>query len=199
MKLQTTLAHMHRLLGRSEILARLARNIRNQANSVVSCHFSEIDNSISYPGEYSEGRLIDLIAPSAQNFIDVGANVGLWSSRFIASMKRPPNGLVVEPHLECFKKLQAEYGKYPEVKVVQAAVSDYIGAATFYESQSSSALSSLSSPNAGGHAERRIPVTTLDREVIALGWNRVSMVKIDAEGEDFFASEGPDKSSQTSW
>lgn len=191
MPFRGSLAHIHRLLGRSKTLARFARNIRNQANCVVSSHFAEINDSISDPGRYNEYRLIDLVAPSAQNFIDVGANVGLWSSRFIASMKRPPIGLVFEPNLECFEKLSIEYEKHREVKVVQAAISDYIGTATFYENYSSSALSSLSPQTVDGNGPpasivRRVPVTTLDREVIALGWKKVSMIKIDAEGEDFF-------------
>jgi FkbM family methyltransferase len=167
--------------------------VRNQANCIVANHFSEVFASISDPDRYNDYKLIDLVAPNALNFIDVGANVGLWSSRFIASMRRPPIGLVLEPNLECFDKLCIEYQKYYEVKVVRAAISDYTGTAPFYESQSSSLLSSLSPRNVndnGVHAILKVPVTTLDREVAALGWKKVSMIKIDAEGEDLFCLRG---------
>ena len=195
MQLRSGLGHIHAILGRSNTLTRLARHIRNQANCVVSSHFSEINGSISDPRRYNEYRLIDLIAPSARNFIDVGANIGLWSSRFIAAMKQPAIGLVFEPNLECFEKLRIEHANHGGVKVLRAAISDYIGTATFYEDKANSEFSSLSPHDAcyGSPIRARasqVPVTTLDREVIALGWDSVSMIKIDAEGEDLFSLRG---------
>lgn len=189
MALVTQLARIHNLLGRSNWIVRLAVKVRNQAAAIVSAHFSGIENP-EVNGEYA---LIDLIAPSAVNFIDVGGNVGDWSSRFIASMSRPPVGLIADGNARCIHTLRTRFGEYSGVKVLHAAISDYLGTALFYEGVgAASALSSLTplAMEAGCVTTRSVPVTSLDHEVEALRWNKVSMLKIDAEGHDFFVLRG---------
>lgn len=183
------LGRLHRILGRSSTAVRIAVKVRNQANAVVSAHFSGIER----PTENGEYAFIDLAAPSAMNFIDVGANIGDWSARFIERMGRAHTGLIVDANSKCIEKLRARFNKHADVTILDAALSDYCGTSTFFEGAGTeTALSSLT-PAAGGTSlmtPRSVPVTTLDNEVAQLGWRKVSVLKIDAEGHDFFVLRG---------
>lgn len=193
MPLKNHMHRIHHLLGKSHAVTKFAGRIRNQASAVVASHFTDMyppawnaDPAVN--GEYS---LIDVVAPTAHNFVDIGANVGIWSSRFVERMK-VPCGLIVDGSLQCFEILQAKFSGLRDLTVLHAALSDYRGESIFYEDEgktrASSSLSppSRSSPSGG----RLVNVSTLDDEVEKLGWTKVSMVKIDAEGHDFFVLRG---------
>lgn len=183
------LGRLHRLAGRSGAAARLAVKLRNQANAVVAAHLSGVES----PAANGEYALIDLVAPSAVTFIDVGANAGDWSARFLERTGRSCAGLVVDANSRCVEALRARFAGRAGLKVLDAAMSDYCGSATFFEATgTASALSSLTEvgAEAGAMAPRLVRVTTLDEEVASLGWSRVSMLKIDAEGHDFFVLRG---------
>lgn len=187
--MRSLLGRLHRVIGRSSTAVRIAVKVRNQANAVVSAHFSGVE----LPIENGEYAFIDLAAPGAMNFIDVGANVGDWSARFLERMGRARAGLIVDANSKCIDKLRARFGKHADVTILDAALSDYCGTSTFFEGAGTeTALSSLT-PVALGNSSmtpRCVPVTTLDNEVAKLGWKKVSMLKIDAEGHDFFVLRG---------
>lgn len=185
----------HNALGRHKAVAHLARNVRNQANAVVSAHLNEIGYKQTNFGRDNEFRIIDLVAPTATSFIDVGGNKGVWSDRFIQKMPDPV-GLVIEPGAACFEKLRTAYAPHKGVKVIAAAVSDYLGSAEFFETPENNELSSLHIQNTAGHGQyskTTVPITTIDHEVDQLGWDKVSMVKIDAQGEDYYCLRGARK------
>ncbi len=189
------LASVHRLLGRSRYMARFARNVRNQANAVVNAYCSEVTGPDYWHNEFA---VIDLVAPTAVNFIDVGANKGRWADRFVSRMRTQPIGVLFEPILPLFQALQQNFSAFPGVQIVNSALSDYSGEASFYENITDSELSSLLQSDAHTYAahqveSRRVSITTLDREVEALGWQKCSFVKIDAEGEDFYCLRGARK------
>lgn len=183
------LGNLHRLAGRSSAVARVAVKVRNQANAVVAAHLSGVES----PAANGEYALIDRVAPGAHNFIDVGANAGDWSARFLERMGRTGTGLVVDANSRCIDALRGRLAGHPEVAILDAALSDYCGSASFFEATgTASALSSLTEVKGGAGAmvPRLVRVTTLDEEVASLGWSRVSMLKIDAEGHDFFVLRG---------
>jgi FkbM family methyltransferase len=198
MALQNQLARIHNLLGQSNTITKFALKIRNQANAIVGAHFSGLDDP-ALNGEYA---LIDIVAPAAVNFIDVGANKGNWSSRFVARMKTPC-GLIVDANSRCIESLRAKFRNNPDLTIVHAALSDYCGENIFYEGEgdfgiSPSAHSAHSAFTPFGHPltsfiKKRSIVSTLDDEVKKLGWTNVSMLKIDAEGHDFFVLRGARK------
>lgn len=78
---------------------------------------------------------------------------------------------------------------------VRNALSDYRGESVFHESAANATASSSLSPLGGSHSsvDTLVAVSTLDDEVEKLGWPKVSMVKIDAEGHDFFVLRGARK------
>jgi len=189
MPLNSYLGRMHKFLGRSTMITRIAVKARNQASAVISAHFSDVDG----PAENGEYALIDLIAPDADNFIDVGGNVGEWSARFLSRMTGVRQGLIVDANSDCVHTLRKRFGEYRNVRILDAALSDYSGNSRFFEAPgSASALSTLTTPSRKMSAvmARSVRVTTLDDEVAALGWDRVSMLKIDAEGHDLFVLRG---------
>jgi len=180
---------MHNFLGRSRRVTQLALKIRNQANAVVASHFSGIE----HPAKNGEYVLADLIAPTADNFIDVGANVGNWSSRFISQMNAP-RGLLVDANSRCIEALQKKFQDYRELTILHSALSDYCGETSFFEGDGdASAVSSFTPAReypTAWFVKKPTAVSTLDREVKKLGWSRVSMLKIDAEGHDYFVLRG---------
>jgi FkbM family methyltransferase len=110
-------------------------------------------------------------------------------------MTRKPLGLLIEPNEQCFDGLRQRFKDYDDIEMREMAVSDYTGTATFYENPTSSVTSSLSPRNydsSGSHVrvKKTVRVATLDDEVAKLGWQKISMIKIDAEGEDFYCLRG---------
>ena len=183
------LGHVHRSIGHSSAVTEIAVKLRNQANALVSAHFSGIES----PAENGEYALIDRVAPAALNFIDVGANAGHWSARFKERMRLSGSGLAVDANAQCIEALRKRFGGEASVKILDAALSDYCGTATFFQgADTASALSSFTNValGVGTMTPRVVSVSTLDQEVAILGWDNVSMLKIDAEGHDFFVLRG---------
>lgn len=183
------LSRMHRILGRSNKVTQFAVRVRNQANAIVSAHLSGIESPTAN-GEYA---LVDLVAPKALNFVDVGGNIGNWSSRFIARMAQHPTGLIVEANSQCSAALRSRFKEYAAVTILDAALSDYSGTSTFFEGEGpTSVLSSLTpvAMDASSMIARSVSVSTLDIEIAKLGWKNISMLKIDAEGHDYFVLRG---------
>lgn len=56
-----SIGKLHRVLGRSHTIARLARNVRNKANAISSAYCAEVEgaNSESNKWRYNEFALID--------------------------------------------------------------------------------------------------------------------------------------------
>jgi FkbM family methyltransferase len=193
-----SLGRLHHLLGRSNAIAHVAQKVRNQAAAVVASHFSDIYPPAwnADPAVNGEFSLIDLVAPAAANFIDVGAHVGSWSERFIERMKTP-RGLLVDGDARCIETLRSKFGGIAGLTILHAALSDYCGEGAFYEREGVAAgyssLSRIISGRPSSFAGSRVEVSTLDKEVGKLGWTNVSMVKVDAEGHDFFVLRGARK------
>lgn len=187
------LGTVHSALARSEAAVRLAVKVRNQANAVVSAHFSDLSVSV-HGDENGEYRLVDACAPDAENFIDAGANVGDWSERFARAMKTNPVGLLFEAGFNTAEKAKRRFEEFGEIHVLNQALSDFDGEVAFFEDEVRGRTSSMTRDNAGvKSAEHRVLVTYLDKEVQQRGWDKVTFLKIDTEGQDFFVLRGARK------
>ena len=188
---------LKRFLGSSQRLlsslpggVHAAVKLRNQANAVVSAYFSGLSGS-SDSALNGENWLIGHLAPKARNFIDVGANDGEWASEFVRNASGQLSGLLLEANTTRATALATRFGGSETVTVVNAAVADYIGEAQFYENPQDHQLSSLSALNAGRIARAVVvPVVTLDEQISVRRWKRISFVKIDTEGHDYFVLRG---------
>jgi FkbM family methyltransferase len=181
---------IHRFLSSRPLIVRAAVKARNQANAIVATHFSRLSVSTDSTAN-GENRLAEHVAPHARNFVDVGGNQGHWTAHFLRYVQGRPSGLIYEPNQACAMALQRRFASTEAVEVVHAAVADYLGEAEFYESSDDDQLSSLSAISAGPFAApRRVPVVTLDDELKRRRWDRISFLKIDTEGHDYFVLRG---------
>ena len=188
-KLKAILGRAHGFLSAHPVLVRAAVKLRNQANSVVTTYFSKlsISSDSRANGEY---MLAEHVAPDSQNFVDVGANEGEWSAHFLRHMRQPGPGLLYEPGIACVGRLKRRFAGNQALVVRNVALADWNGTTDLFESTDDTRLSSMSADNAVTAIIHAVQVATLDQEMGERGWERLSFLKIDAEGHDFFVSRG---------
>jgi FkbM family methyltransferase len=176
-------------LSRSQLAVFAARMVRNQAEMVLQWYLGQ-DNKREANGEQA---LIAEVAPNLSSFVDVGANVGDWSDLFLHAGSNHKRGILIEPSGSAFAKLRARFGQNSQVRIIRSAVSNEMGESCFFEESNAGETSSLldfSHPEGAGTNLVRVPVTTVDRETSAAGWDSVDMLKIDTEGYDFHVIRG---------
>ena len=95
---------------------------------MVGKHLSDgIDSSTN-----GEERVLEALAPMCSTFVDVGANVGDWSARFLAKVPALDWGLLVEPNADACDILRKRFGELANVRVVGVAAGNRTGRASFY-------------------------------------------------------------------
>ncbi|ABC24513.1 Methyltransferase FkbM [Rhodospirillum rubrum ATCC 11170] len=128
--------------------------------------------------------LAHLLAPG-DTFIDIGANVGVYSLRAATLVGAAGRVIAVEPGRDALTALRANLALNPgrTITVVAAALSDHIGTATLYhvgngyDPQAFSLLSDETAKDA-----ETVPLTTLDAVCADLAIDRLDCLKMDAEG-----------------
>jgi FkbM family methyltransferase len=124
-----------------------------------------------------------------QTALDIGAHLGLFSvllSRLVGSQGRV---FSFEPTSSTFDVLKdtLSLNGCENVETLQAAVSNYVGTATFFEMTTPGCNSNSLVPNAG--LPRSVEVTTVDAIRERCG-RPIDLLKIDAEGAEFSILEG---------
>jgi FkbM family methyltransferase len=151
---------------------------------------------VEYPRErkanLNEGELIhDLLSSllhetdSERIMFDVGANIGNSLDIYLS---RGWKIYAFEPDPNNRDKLLELYGSNPRLHVSPCAISLVDGdVVSFYASEESTGISSLS-PFTEGHQEiATVETLRLDTFILQSNVNRVDFLKIDVEGHDFFA------------
>ncbi|MDB5904482.1 MAG: putative nodulation protein noeI-putative methyltransferase [Betaproteobacteria bacterium] len=188
------LAILQQWFGRSRICARLAVKIRNQADAVIRNHLNDGVDMASN----GELWLLEKVAPRASCFVDVGANVGAWSTAFLKRMTAQGRGLLFEPSPSALALLETNMhktGRAGSLEVIQAAVSDRVGTQVFFTEAAAGETSSLVPGHSLSNAQRiEVALTTIDAELAHRGIDVVDMLKVDAEGFDLHVLRGADQS-----
>ncbi len=173
---------LQRVAGRSALLVRLAVLVRNQARCVIKYHLAESPDV----NETGEVWLREAVAATATRFVDVGANVGDWTAG-IARLKGDQafEAIALEPSQSALAVLRERFGGERRIRVIDAAAGDAPGMMSFHEEDDAGRGSTLV-PGFGatGGTTRSVVVTTIDRVLAEQGWEKVDMLKIDAEGFD---------------
>jgi FkbM family methyltransferase len=177
----SVLDRLQRAVAASPALVRLAVLVRNQCRCVIKYHLSESPDTLCT----GEAWLRTAVAPGGSYFVDVGANVGDWTAALLG--QAGPNASVVayEPSRSAFARLSDRFARESRVIAVASAVGDGIETATFFEECDAGKGSSFVPGFAriqGTNAS--VAMTTLDAEMARLGWPRIDLLKIDAEGFD---------------
>jgi FkbM family methyltransferase len=174
-------------LSRVPGIPSLARLARNQAGCVVARAFRDGFD----PRTNGEARLLAALAPSSPVLVDVGANVGKYTSAFLAQAPASAHALLFEPSESAGTVLAERFGGNPRVEIVAAACGDEEGTSPFHEEPGAGVTSSV----VGGHSRpdavaRTVRICRLDHELERRGLGSVDLLKIDAEGADLAVLRG---------
>jgi FkbM family methyltransferase len=159
---------------------------------------NETSRAIFLTGYYEPNEFfwLEKTLKPGMSFIDVGANMGLYTQ--FAAKKVGPYGTVVaiEPSSRDFARLKAhiELNRLANVRLLQVAVSNYKGEADLLvASEKNSGHNTLGSfgydlviPQ--GH--ERVVVGRLDDIVERIGLQKVDVIKMDIEGAEFLCLQG---------
>lgn len=177
----------HRLLARSAVTTHAAVLLRNQCGQVIRYRLGESDDSM----RNGEALFLRAAAPHFATAIDVGANVGGWTTQFLnARGSSPTTILLVEPQPRIARALRDTVGHLAGVEVIEAAAGDAPGSLVLHESTDSELSSFVRADDVPYAGTREVQVTTIDQEVAARRWDGVDLLKIDAEGYDLHVARG---------
>lgn len=172
------------VLARSRATTHAARKIARLLDGVVFRRLGH-DVSAATNGEF---LLIECLAHRITHFIDVGANVGVWSSHVVKCAPLA-QGILIEPGRDAAQACRTRFASNAAVKVVECAAGERSGHASLAEDTLDSEKSSIVR-TAPGSVLREVPMDTLASIVEKAGWNRIDIVKCDAEGYDFQIIKG---------
>ena len=124
-------------------------------------------------------------------FLDVGANVGLYSlfvNAYAVATKRTARIIAIEPGLETCGRLEANIAaSNADVQIIRAAISDAPGTGHLGGGSENRGEARLVS---GGHDVEAVVVDTLARISRANGLTHINAMKLDIEGHDLQALTG---------
>lgn len=178
---------MQRALSRTCVITWGAVKLRNQCNRVIGYSVCASSN----PDDNGEAWLLRSLADRIQVFFDVGANQGQWTALALEFAHPRVKGVLFEPARNTAKNLANHFRAEPRVEIIEAALSDRIGARTLYESALSSETTSLwQSTNNTPSEIYEVKCTTVDEEARYRKLDRIDLVKVDTEGNDLFVMWG---------
>jgi FkbM family methyltransferase len=134
-----------------------------------------------------ELRELQLFVRPGDVFVDVGANIGLFSLKAALIVGRNGRVIAVEPGLAASRLLAENLAlnDLPHVRQVRTALADSIGQATLHHVNLGDDPQAFSLLSDGTDSEgENVPVTTLDALAAELGLDRMDCIKIDVEGAE---------------
>lgn len=155
---------------------------------------SSLSKDIFFGFESDEIRFIQNTLRQGDTFIDIGANIGLFS--ILASQKVSTTGKIIafEPTPKTFKRLQEniKLNKCKNIEAREIGLSDSNGELEFFVSTTGhDAWNSLVENEDYGVSEKiKISVDTLDSQLSSIDKSLIKLVKIDVEGWEKFAIQG---------
>jgi FkbM family methyltransferase len=141
-----------------------------------------LEDDISKENPSYEGRYRDIILkniPNKRTFVDVGANIGIWSYPMIGKFKKIIGYEPSKQNIEC---LRSNVGEKIELRT--KAVANFIGEADFHQAGKNCGDGKLCRP--GIPSMYSVPVVTLDSESLI----DVDLIKIDVQGWELEVLQG---------
>lgn len=131
----------------------------------------------SYEGKFRNQILQHI--PNKRTFVDVGANIGIWSFPLIGKFNRIIGYEPSKQNIEC---LEANVGTAIEIR--KKAVANFEGSADFHQAGKNCGDGKLCRP--GINASYTVPVVKLDNEDL----DHVDLIKIDVQGWELEVLQG---------
>ena len=129
--------------------------------------------------------LVKCLIKTSDSFFDVGANYGIFSVAVAASLKSRTFKIVaIEADPELAIRLQDNvYKNGLQIDVINAAVSDVCGRATFFRNHSDDSSGSLTTHFSSKHRTTQIDVETITlTEILERSDVKRALIKVDVEG-----------------
>ncbi|MDB2437333.1 FkbM family methyltransferase [Hellea sp.] len=121
-------------------------------------------------------------------FLDVGANVGLYSlyvNAYAKQANRKARIIAIEPGVETCSRLEANISaNTADIQIIRAAVSDAPGTGYLGGGETNRGEAKLSARTS---ATETVVIDTLPRIARTLGITRIDAMKVDIEGHDLKA------------
>jgi FkbM family methyltransferase len=179
-----------RAVGRRQVV-RAARFVLHRARL-------DIPNDMSTNGESSLQRWILELSPADREIhvLDVGANVGRWSSAMLVAARQ--GGRLGDLRLRAFEPSSYTFGRLSEefdgqpVSLCRVAVGERAGSAVLHVIAPGAGINSLYQPASllPGVTTEEVATTTLDACADQAGLDQITLVKIDTEGHDLAVLRG---------
>jgi len=148
-------------------------------------------------GLFSEIYLEDVYSKETlkkgQNIIDVGANIGVYTILAAEKVSNSGRVIAIEPGPKNYELLikNIELNNFQNVIPKNIALTDHEGFEKLYLSSSFAGHSLVFQENKNSYIN--IPVTTIDKLVEELGFKKIDIIKIDAEGAEMPILKGAEK------
>lgn len=160
---------------------------------------NEIPYYINYKEMFIQEKYKKFLNRKFENFIDVGANVGVVTEYFVQN-ELSENIIAVECDPKALKDLKKNFKREYRVKIIEKALYHENTEVSFFHSPVNPVISSLLSPDkltnhmAGtkGNIEIKVPTVTIKDLVEMVG--TIDLLKIDIEGGEYSILEKVDPS-----
>ncbi len=145
--------------------------------------------------EKDEIAMFKKLFDPGMTFLDIGANVGLYSGLALSTRDFHGKVICMEPDLESAnyldQTLQANRRETPEGNIIvcRSAASDYQGTALLHKNPENKGDNRLYA-DASLQASQEIPVTTVDAVCRENGIEHIDFIKIDVQGAEGKAIRG---------
>ena len=168
-----------------------------QDNISINLYKNSLLSKLIFEGnfELNEIAFLKKILKKDDYFIDIGANIGLFS--IYASGIIGENGKIItfEPSPATFSRLKEniELNKFKNVEIRNIGISDKKGELTLNISESGHDAWDTFAPNINKkmfNKSTTVPVHTLDDELMEIDKEKIALVKIDVEGWEKFVLNG---------
>jgi FkbM family methyltransferase len=180
---------------------RLADFLLKDTNSAVTCHplpgvsihlnTAERIERLMWAGAY-ERDLVQTLKSHLKPgmvFVDVGANIGYFSSIAAALVGQAGHVYAFEPSPACFTRLRQNLTAFEQATCYRSAVSDSNDPVNMYLHPTESGWASLYSDR-DLPQEIQVQSTRLDDWAQRAGLHRIDMLKLDIEGGEYVALAG---------
>lgn len=171
-----------------KVVSKLPEHIQNELKQ-VHCRL-QLRRGTFVPDE-PEYELLPSIISTGDWAIDVGANVGHYTKRFSELVGATGRVIAFEPVPDTFKILTSNMRLVPiaNVTLINAAASNSTGLAGISIPLLDTGLRNYYEAHLNGTSESIYQVLTISIDSLNIR-NKVSLVKIDAEGHDYYVLKG---------
>lgn len=174
-----------------KITARLPTHLQSELKRI---HFRRQISKGIFVTDEPEYKILDTLIRPGDWAIDIGANVGHYTKRLSELVGAQGRVIAFEPIPTTFALLSAnvELFAHPNISLLNAAVSDKLDIVGMSLPSFSTGLTNYYQAHISHSTDSSLSVLTLSLDSLGIS-QRISLVKIDAEGHEAFVLAGMQK------